>query len=538
MNQTFRFSFYLAPCIAAALLLPACTGQSARGVIAPAASDRGEVISVADTLTRARTADGQYISWVEHRIDDQGVNGGVALRGGDGLKVADLDRDGYDDIVSVHEDSNHLRIAYGSARPHHWTLRTVASGAAVGAIEDVAVGDLNGDGYPDLVAACEEAHLAYFENPGDRQSRWPQRIPSITRDRGSWLKVAIADLNNDGKPEVIGANKGFADVVRPGAATAVRNPTASFALEGAPLTDSAWQEQVLLRDGIPNHVLAADLDNDGDLDLVAASRLGYRITVLENRGTDAAGALEFKPQPVAIEAGQAAKPGWRGASNGFNAQLADLNRDGRLDLVVNLLEFDTEAGTRWQRAGLGWLAQPADRDAPWQFHRIGQTLPDWVIGIGVADLDGDGDLDAISGGYSGLNVIDGGYSGAARETESAAVTADASVARLAWYENSGDPAAPWQRHDISRRVRGMYDEFAFRDLDQDGDLDIIATRGNAGSLDGVFWLEQRRSAAPLPAFKAAREAGSRALPLPATDWRERYGRELEYIAPNKRRDKS
>ena len=83
--------------------------------------------TVADTPSNARTPAGEYISWREHRIDDEDL-GGVPIRGGDGLQMADVDRDGHLDIVSVHEDSNHLRIAFGSAGPDRWTLATVASG--------------------------------------------------------------------------------------------------------------------------------------------------------------------------------------------------------------------------------------------------------------------------------------------------------------------------------------------------------------------------------------------------------------------------
>ena len=93
------------------------------------------------------------------------------------------------------------------------------------------------------------------------------------------------------------------------------------------------------------------------------------------------------------------------------------------------------------------------------------------------------------------------------------VTAEDALGRIGWFENPGDLEKEWIRHDISRRKRGMYDKFIGRDLDNDGDTDFIATRGNSYPYDGVFWLEQVRSSAPQPAFVRAREIDSPEMPL-------------------------
>ena len=59
----------------------------------------------------------------------------------------------------------------------------------------------------------------------------------------------------------------------------------------------------------------------------------------------------------------------------------------------------------------------------------------------------------------------------------------------------------------------MFDAFVPIDIDDDGDIDFVATRGNNGNYDGVFWLHQLHSDAPSNAFTPAREQESEPLPL-------------------------
>ena len=299
-----------------------------------------------------------------------------------------------------------------------------------------------------------------------------------------------------------------------------------------PLDAGAWREQVLLAKDVPNTAMPVDIDGDGDLDVLAAARLAQVAYILENRGIDGLGAVRVLPHPIAID--DSAMPGCTIATSAFQSAFRDMNGDGRLDLVVGVLENCGEPRAPGGLPALGWLEQPATLDAPWPYHRIGDIAPDMVIAVELADIDGDGDLDAITGGYSGLNILKGGYTGATREEDHPSVTASSTVGRIAWFENPGSAGRDWTRHDVSRRVRGMFDQFIARDMDGDGDIDLVGTRGNSGRFDGVFWLEQLRTPDPRAAFTPARAQESRPLPLPPHDWLDHYDEANTLIAPNKR----
>lgn len=491
-------------CLGAASLISllGCTPAPNNEAESTAASTAS--LGLGELPTQATASTGESIAWVEHIIDDP-VVAGFGLSGSDGLVVGDIDGDGFDDIVSVHESDSeydssefdpdyipdaegHVRIAFRLPGSLNWTNITLAEGTEVPAPEDADIADVNGDGFLDVIVAAELSHLLYLQNPGASGARdasaWQRLVLPMTRGNGSYIRVFFADLDADGRPEAIAANKG---AQRPGPEDFARStPVSVFSVKGDPLFASNWSETVLGSYSVPQNSQPVDLDGDGDLDIVVGTRGENRLVWFENRS--AAGAFNFIEHAIGLVGGSAA---------GFNLDYADIDGDGRLDII-------TAIGAATLPSTLAWLQQPATKDAAWISHPIGSIAPDSVTGISVADIDGDGDLDTFVGSYSSGSREDDGD-----------VEASDALGRLAWFENPGAaPTNQWRRHDVSRRKRGMFDKFVVSDIDEDGDLDLYGTRGNSAPYDGVFWLEQRRRPGPQQRFTPARASESPEMPLP------------------------
>jgi hypothetical protein len=193
---------------------------------------------------------------------------------GEGLALADIDRDGDQDIVigGIWFENP------GSVLDRPWPARTFGRWHPSAS---VAVADINGDGRPDIVLSPSELRgnwyrLSWFEAPADpRQTDWIEHV-IVERIECVIHGLAVADFNGDGAVDIAASEMHQGEDP---------DEVAVF-VNGH--RGSMWDKQVLSTKG--SHCLqAGDIGSDGDIDLVGANWSGpYQpIELWENRSIQA-----------------------------------------------------------------------------------------------------------------------------------------------------------------------------------------------------------------------------------------------------------
>lgn len=269
--------------------------------------------------------------------------------------AGDLDGDGYPDLLAASASGGGL---YWYRYPD-WTKFEIAEGSYT---TDMAVADLDGNGHLDVVIPSDDG-LIWFHNPAGRgrdpTRPWP--ATNISPVGARMHDVEVADLNGDGRLDIATRHQsGFGKMLG--------NQIHLWVQE-----TEGWQHRAI---GCPHGegLCLADVTGDGRPDIVIGGRW------YQNPGDVLGG--EWR-EHLYIEAARF-EQGW--TRGDVAVQAGDLTADGRLEIVLSPAEGSGR---------LSWFevaGQPAS--ATWIEHVIDPGL-DHAHGLGLGDMDGDGTLDIV-----------------------------------------------------------------------------------------------------------------------------------------------
>jgi hypothetical protein len=293
----------------------------------------------------------------------QAVDAAGEERGSLYLAVGDLNKDGYEDFVVHNSEANDVYYLWNPS------LNRFDSGiellnSASGDDGAVAIGDINSDGNLDIVVGLSDAPDRIYLNAGNGTfDAGTQMI--VDESNRSTRAIAVADFDNDGYDDVAVAKWNWYTVIY------WNNQSGGF---------DYYDTYEIRTTGYANYMDVGDVDGDGDIDIVVGNEWGGNNNRSSNNYYSNDGDGTFTRTRIYSRVER---------DDTGNIRLADVNGDGYLDAVVtndgdpNKYYLFNPGSNRFNLAGV----------TIGNLYALGNASYGGIVG----DVDGDGDMDYITG---------------------------------------------------------------------------------------------------------------------------------------------
>ncbi|HVW15158.1 MAG TPA: FG-GAP-like repeat-containing protein [Mucilaginibacter sp.] len=237
------------------------------------------------------------------------------------VAAGDLDGDGKPDIAVTNFGSNSITVFSNTSTANNTSVKSQLLLQTGTNPFGISIADFDGDGRPDIVVAnhySDPATISVFRNltisAGSISFAPRVDLPASYNPR----ELTTADIDNDGKPDIIVANQGASSI------SVFRNTSVNGTISFAPKVDLATPlNSVATANSWPESVAVGDLNGDGKLDIAVANNdsPGY-LSVFTNNSTLAN--LAFLP-----------RQDFSTGNNPYSISIGDLNGDGKPDIAVS-----------------------------------------------------------------------------------------------------------------------------------------------------------------------------------------------------------
>lgn len=272
-----------------------------------------------------------------------------------------------------------------------------------GTWENLIAADVDGDGDQDICAVDLDSSVKWWENTDGTGTAWTQH--TVTSESGH-LWIHSGDIDGDGDTDLMTA---FMDI----------DHNEYYWWENTDGTGSSWTKHTIGGDMVePQCIHGADLDGDGDIDVMGTALYENRIVLFLNDGTGSSWTRSY------ID-----------SDNGADMIIsADIDGDGDLDLAAT--DYDD----------LIWYENNGSASV-WTRHVV-SSASSWDLEIvDAADINNDGYTDLV---YAGL------------------------YRKLGWYENTDGTGLSWTGRELPHCHSTGAMSVATADMNGDGTTDIVA----------------------------------------------------------------
>jgi hypothetical protein len=307
--------------------------------------------------------------------------------------VADLDRDGRPEIIQgagstfvqnqhgglvIFEATGHARCRWeGADNMRVWGMVPSADGWAEGVFATPAIGDVDGDGFPDIVFGGWDSYIHVLNR------NCQEIVPRFFNDDTIWSSPSLYDVDGDGRMEIFTGGDSHAGPSEHHPGGIVR------ALDWRPGgLVQLWE--VKPNEVVHSSVAIGDINGDGRLEVVHGAGDFY----LGQRGNNPD---SFKVFAWHVEDGSPV-PGWPQSTGGVtwsSPVLADLTNDGIPEVISGSRDHNVYA---WRGNGQRlWVKNPAQG---------GDVSTGIQASAMVGDVTGDGTPEVVIGSGWGMFVLD------------------------------------------------------------------------------------------------------------------------------------